>query len=469
MLGLKALEADRTRIKAAADATFTRLNTAKSEADKEAWETAVLWAKNAYAILSDASKKAAYDRKLANDTATEKPATDPLAGLLPGSGQQPAVHSTHPPPLHSDPLQRALPAGTVAAGPPFPAAGFPAPADPIQVPVVKGHSPVKRRRGLPWVPIFLSLFSLLTILGLGAVIYVVQTSPTIVLNTSGGPLIGSAIDPNGDGRAVAPPMDLSDNDRRAFDPVMGGLGGDMQPPQRPEITDSPGDLPPQVEVPEDPAPSTATPEMPATNTLSGEPAIDAPVAEMTAAPPEPTAEQIQAADAALAALSTAIKTYRWDQLQPLAEAATDAAVSQPQKELATSLFQLVDLAVYYRGGIEKALGTLQAGNELDLRDDLKIVIVETGPDKLIIRFNGKNKEYTFDSLPLLLAHKLARLSMPGDSPTTQAAMYSFQAIAPITTPPYREAAITELEKIDGEVEGAEPAKLVAAIRHLYEL
>jgi len=155
-------------------------------------------------------------------------------------------------------------------------------------------------------------------------------------------------------------------------------------------------------------------------------------------------------------------------MKQLADDAQAAAAGDQQKEQAAMMYQLVDLATFYHGGIEKGLTLLKAGNELDITDELKIVIVETGPDKLIVRFNGKNKEYTFDTIPLSLAHKIAKLTMSGDAPTSIAAKHCYQAIAAVTTQAYREAAVAELEKITEEVEGAEPAKLVAAIRLLYQ-
>jgi hypothetical protein len=128
---------------------------------------------------------------------------------------------------------------------------------------------------------------------------------------------------------------------------------------------------------------------------------------------------------------------------------------------------LADLSTYYHGALTQSIETLASGIELDLTDDLKIVIVEVAPERLVIRFNGKNKEYPMQMLPLSLAHKLASMSVAGEEATIEAAKFAYQAVAPVTTPPFREEAIANLGKISGEVEGAEPAKLIAAIRHVY--
>ncbi len=472
VLGLSVFEADRAKIKVAIESTFARLKDAKGNSESSAWETAVQWAKNAQVVLGDASKKAAYDRKLAAEHAARPPVFDPLAGVLPDAVNSGAAHpeaakpaAFHPgqgarstPPTF-DPLGGALPS---LAGPTY------VPASPVEatIPVVRNRTSGKRRSRVPWLPIFLSLFCLGAIAGLGGLVLVLQRTDPIVINTSGGPLIGSAADPDGDGRVVGPPGYVAPAERRPHDPVMGGLAGDMPPPQPPELIDESGQplaadvnpSSPDMSMPDMPPPEMAMPTQPTPEI----PGTDAPVPM-----PESTPEQIQAGEAAIAAVVDAIKQHDWIKLKPLAEKADLMAVNDLQKEQATMLYQLVDLATFYRGGIEKGLTSLHGGNELDLSPGVKVAIVEAGPDNLIIQHNGKNRPYTLDTMPLLIAHKLAKLSLPADSPTNQAAMYAFQAITPITIAEYREAAIKSLEMISAEVEGADPAKLVAAIRLVY--
>jgi hypothetical protein len=472
VLGLAVFEADRVKIKLAAERTFARLKDVKSSSDAAAWETANQWTKNAYAILGDPSKKAAYDRKLAAENASKPPVVDPLAGVLPGAPTRPTFHPGNAPQISSsivDPLAGTLPnslgVGNLAQSPPGPPGANILTAE-VAIPSVGHRRSTIHRRRFPWGAIFLSLFCLVMIAGLGGLLYLVQRGNPIVINTSGRPLVGSADDPDGDGQMVAPPGKVAVKEKRPFDPVMGGLAGDMPPPQAPVIVDETGQATSAVNEPAMPASPTAEPSMPVPPATSESPPMT-PIPAVPAPDPSPTPEQIKAGEVAILAVSNAIKQHDWVKLKSLAEKAESMAATDPQKEQAEMLFQLADLATFYRGAIEKAIGTLEAGHELDVSTDLKVVIVETSANKLIVRFNGRNKEYTYDSLPLLLAHKLALLTLPADSPTNQAAKYSYQAIASITTADYRAAAIKELEKITDEVTGAEPAKLVAAIRYVY--
>jgi len=56
--------------------------------------------------------------------------------------------------------------------------------------------------------------------------------------------------------------------------------------------------------------------------------------------------------------------------------------------------------------------------------------IEKGDDLLVVRYNEKNRSFTFDEFPFSLAHKLASFSV-SDSPTGEAAKAVYQAIAGI--------------------------------------
>ena len=103
-----------------------------------------------------------------------------------------------------------------------------------------------------------------------------------------------------------------------------------------------------------------------------------------------------------------------------AESLTEMALSNANATTAQGLFGLADLATYYRGGIELAVGKLQAGNDFSINDTFRVLVVETGEDLLTVRYNKKNRSFKFDDFPFSLAHKLASFEVP-DGPTAQAA------------------------------------------------
>ena len=511
VLGLPLFETDRVKIKAAADSKLSRLNESRASADPAAWTAAVQMVKSAQAILGDVGKKAAYDRKLAAENPPQSPAADPLAGVLPvssansASAAQPAIDPLQsflpkpaavPPPLATSPSAFASPTA-VATAPAFdasPAYDSPGAAAPVRVPVVRRASTASRKR-FPWVPVILSVFCLIALGGLFGVIYMFQQGGGgIVLDPDGNMTLASA-DGRGGARVSHREVALAAEQRQRQshgDPVMGDMAGNVSPPKPWQGTndataldpaqtavtspmagddsmsnsmddmESDSTMTPEPMTPEPTVPEPTTPEPTVPATVTPEPTTPEP--PMVA---EPTAEQLQMGAAAIDKVTNAIRRADWSNMKSLAQAAETAAAGEAQLELASSLYQLVDLATYYHGALTQSIGTLGSGIELDLTDDLKIVIVEVAPERLVIRFNGKNKEYPMQMLPLSLAHKLASMSVAGEEATIEAAKYAYQAVAPVTTPPFREEAIVSLGKITGEVEGAEPAKLIAAIRHVY--
>jgi hypothetical protein len=495
VLGLPSLEADRARIKAAIEAKLVRLADTKSQADPAAWAQASQWVKNAQAILSDASKKAAYDRKLAAENpGASAPVVDPLAGMLPTPARKPAAPA-------SDPMADFLPQGppslrTARMGQAESMVAVEeAPSEaPVAVPMVR-RRPVSTKRRMPWVPIILTVFCLAAIGGLGGLAYLMLQGKggTIVINPNGGTVLASG---EGGARMISAPGAVPDRQKQPYDPVMGGLAGKVPPPRSEQ-----GLAPEQVAPPKTPSnppmtedmdsqpmesepmdmqpgePGPMEPVTPAPNpNMVPEPMVPetpepAPTEPIPAEPPmpEPTPEEIQAGVVALTAVGTAIKQHDWANMKRLAEAAEAVAAGPQQKLLAGDLFQFVDLVSYYHGAIEKSLKTLGSGVELDLSNQVKVIVVEATPAKLIIRVNGNNREYETAKLPLGIANKLAEMSLAADPATLQAAKLSYQAMSPVTTPEIRLAAVNELEKITDEVEGAEPAKLVSVIRFLYQM
>jgi hypothetical protein len=150
-----------------------------------------------------------------------------------------------------------------------------------------------------------------------------------------------------------------------------------------------------------------------------------------------------------------------------AEAAAQAAATPEQKKMAQQLVQLAELATYYQVGVEKALNELKANETFNVTEQLQISLVEITPEKVVLRFNGRNKDYARAELPLVIVHKLASFTMPVDAPATKAAAQAYQALAPVTTPQYREQAIKALEAMPPQPDDVDPADLVAALRQVF--
>jgi hypothetical protein len=232
---------------------------------------------------------------------------------------------------------------------------------------------------------------------------------------------------------------------------------ELTPSPGPDISvaESPADEPPIQEPP--PAMSPSDSDLTMNRPDSG---------NATIAPAPLTDAMIAEANQTLAKVRDLIRQARWTEMKAAADAATQMPLTETQKVNAQSLYELAELATYYRGGIERALDDLTVGSELPVTDSFRVIVVEKAQDLLVVRYNGKNRSFTMDEFPLSLAHRLASFNIPA-SPTTTAAKAAYQAIAPKTTDAYRAEAIDWLRQINEEIEGADPKRLADTIARLF--
>ena len=204
-----------------------------------------------------------------------------------------------------------------------------------------------------------------------------------------------------------------------------------------------------------------------------EPEMKEPEPEPPTIPPEPTApkdppitdEMIAKADEQLSAVAELIQSAQWDKMKSAAEKATELPMNEEQKSKAEALYELADLATYYRGGIEKAVKDLAVGNDFAVTKDFRVIVVEKGDDFITIQYNAKQKIYNFNDLPFSLAHKLASFTIP-DSPSRKAAMSVYQWISPKATEDSRKEALEWLNSLGSGIEGADPKRIVESLQKM---
>lgn len=528
VFGLSVGERDATAIAQAIQSTIARLNAAKANADPVAWQQAAVWVKQARGVLADPVKKAQLDQTMARPAhdplagllpggAGAVPVTEPVvfragaarvlpptqsvgvdsqgAGSLPtkttATDDQPAIDpfGIDPPlpPSLSAQLATPAPAPEVSLGPAAPSAD--GAVLPIQVAKPENSKGRRRRQRFPWAAVSLGALTLASIAGIAGLIYVLNRNPGgITINLQSGAVDGGGtVDSDGAPGLGRPPADpvmgsiaaperpsrreRNDAERlAAADNWLAGLGSQSQ-----DEAAAPMGMTPEFGAEMSPEPGAPLADVAVDMTserMSGtEPAMEmAPGAASGDAPSitedEPTGDA-EAGQQALDRARQAIAAADWATMKSLAEAAVQAAGTAEQKTRASQLLQLAELASYYHGGIEQGLAGLEAGESFAITENIQVVMVEIGPEVVVVRFSGRNKEYPRQKLPLVLAHKIATFSMAADAPETIAAGHAYQAIAPISTPPYRQQAIRALEAMTEPVEGAEPVDVAAAIRDVF--
>ncbi len=510
VLGLADGEQNADTIQQAIQATIQKLREARAATNPDVWSQAAQLVQQARGILGDPQKKADLDARFgiisisAEDefgddgfgdesfeddgfTAPQPATADPLAGLLPNANPLAPVAAPSAP-----------------ESPQFNLSTQPAASSPATVSVATDSAPTfappklktstpKLRRKRSSLPMLLFGFVIIgmTFTAMAMAYYLVWGPGQIAINTSGnGIQISSGAAGSEETSQVSPPTGSPAVERkRERDPIMGSLGpelpGDtdqyvapMEPDNASEMAMNDAapamDAPMQAMTPDSMTPDSMTPDnmtpdaMPTPEAATPDPEM-MPVQETMpmpeAVPPDP--QMVEAAAAAIEQAKAAIKKADWANMASLAEKAGAAAVTDEQRQAADSMFQLADLATFYRGGIERALKDLTIGNTFEVTEGLEIVIVDVTAEKLTIRSAAKNRSYSVNELPLALAHKLASFHVDPDA-TGTAAKAAYQAITPVSTEPYREESIMWLGEINDEIAGAERDKLIAAIRMVYE-
>ncbi|WP_372721137.1 hypothetical protein [Novipirellula sp.] len=440
------------------------------------------------------------------------PQGNPLAPQMPPSPQTPAAPATAPQ-IAAAPIPAVSAPASDTPMPTF--AEAPASATAAAPIAIKKKKPTKRRRRsmAGWLVFIGCAAAILAMVG--ALVWVVMTKPGSIAITAKDGSFTLSTTPAGSGNnATATAASAGRVNARPADPIMGNLGSNRPADDSPDHPQSSNPNPNGEQAPngfgngQDERQPPATESMPAqpmmpTESMPNEPMptepelaqpdpMVAPPADETAAdmPPSdsssiPSADPLQTppiaapemipvetmsketiaeTEALITKARTAIKTADWNQLRAVHDAAANAPLSEEQKPRAEPLFETADLATYYRGAIERGVATLQTGSDFELTETLRVIVVEKGPDRLVIRFNATIKAYTFDELPPRLADKLASFALNEGDPTAIAAQAVYQAIAPKSTDIHRQDALEKLEAFSAEVEGANPKRIAEALR-----
>lgn len=513
IIGVPSGESDATAIEQAFRKTAAKLNAVRADCEPQSWAQAAKALKSARAMLIDAGSKVEHDAKLATGSGRGIQSTtgklmavagrqrgeaehDPLRGLVPTvdplapfdmDAAAKRASLLQPPPLpkadavdqpeddHPDDGSFEV-EGTgetrqilgrdsdqpEAAVPDFVTAENPS----LGTPLVRR---IKRRRRFPVASVLLGLF----VIGmLGGVAWLVHELVSREESRSTQSQVAMA----GGTRQEDAAQDVGrprERETRAVDPVMGGLGGGVEPPQskknpvfEEEFPSMPAqDLPADASAsaPEMEAPMAGdSPEMVEVNNEPSSP-DDAMMPEKEV----PSAANEAAGEAALKAAGDSILKSEWEQMKRLCEVAVEAAANERQTENAKRLFAVADLADYYHIGLKKALSELQSGNSFMLTDQIEVNVVEAGPDQIVLQVGGRPRTYLFAEMPFILVHRLGEFSMSKDDPFVVAAKAVFQTIYPKAIEQDRKQARDWLLELPEEVNDVRPHEVAETLQKLY--
>ncbi|OYP37630.1 hypothetical protein [Rhodopirellula sp. MGV] len=498
VFGLESGEQDLERVKSAIRNAYRNLRGTRDSAPPQSWKQALKLAEAARQVLEDPDKKRELDAKLLAaaapkppaDVAVANPVADPLADLLPKSNpissqsapapsgqpvpnQAAAVLGLPPlgapppgtPPLGTPPSAQASPSVPT----PAPVASTTIPGLPTQPQVAVQAEPVVMPQSVGWAPpkatpgrrrkrknTGMLMFGVLVLAMIGGIIYLMlrflDDKPIQLARTTDG---GYVVSQPNDSNAARDPRAKSDGVMAAAPSSGIASAVPRQPSKFTPPSDTPASQPMMGQQPMS-DPSMTEPTMP-------EEAM--PNLAMASSPP---ATEMASADQgeAIASLEQLIKDANWDKMKPEADRLLKQNLPGDQGKRVSTLYDIADLASYYRGGIVRGLQSLKTGNTFDVVEGFPVIVVQASASSLTVQYDRKNKQYTIDTLPPALVTVLASKTLNHELSDVKAALSLYRLIHPSTNDDYRKDAWVQLESVDGQLKDLDSANLIKVAKEL---
>ena len=180
----------------------------------------------------------------------------------------------------------------------------------------------------------------------------------------------------------------------------------------------------------------------------------------------PTKEQLAQLEAALKKARLALSEQSFDDAEAEAVKAKQVAILPEHQALAERLRLAIDHMKLFRPALSEAASNLEAAETIKVGSSTIVAIVETFPDKIIVRVNGMNKTFSFATIPPGLAVAILDLKRIGGEPDSRILKAMYVATA-------KDADAEDMAKARGwlqEVEGRDPnaAALLMFLDDSYE-
>jgi hypothetical protein len=186
--------------------------------------------------------------------------------------------------------------------------------------------------------------------------------------------------------------------------------------------------------------------------------------------PEPTSKPTPSELAEFAQLMKEAKAALGDFTFDEGEAALDKAervAKLPEHQAKVQrLKQVADMAKKFRQAIEATMAKLEAGEVIKIGNS-EAAVVESNPNKIVLRMNGQNRSYTISDLPLGLAAGLGERSLDVNNPTTRLLKGSYVLLDKRADPSQIKKAKTWWE--EAQLNGADIRELLPVFTDKYEL
>ncbi|MBI1903454.1 MAG: hypothetical protein HYS13_20315 [Planctomycetia bacterium] len=218
-------------------------------------------------------------------------------------------------------------------------------------------------------------------------------------------------------------------------------GGDGRNPAVPQAGSNPGDTPePTTNSGDKPMPDpmagtpTETPKPPPPDTPSVPTETPKPPSDTPKPPADPPSDP--KVDKAVAEALMAVRFYLAHRDLEAAKAQLESARKIAAPRHAAELDRVGRLHHYvaeFWRAVAESIKMLDGGDQITIAG-ITLGIVETGPDLLIVRQNGRNRTYRMEDMPRGLAHGLAERWLNKDEAASPLLMAAFHTVNPTSEP-----------------------------------
>jgi hypothetical protein len=135
--------------------------------------------------------------------------------------------------------------------------------------------------------------------------------------------------------------------------------------------------------------------------------------------PKPTAAELGDLSTLMKDAKTALGSFAFEDAEEALEKALKLAKLPEHRAKVLRLKNVAELAKKFRQAIVATMTKLEASEVIKVGTSTEAIVVESSPQKLVMRVAGQNKTYTVDDLPLGLAANLGERSLNADDPSTK--------------------------------------------------
>lgn len=135
-------------------------------------------------------------------------------------------------------------------------------------------------------------------------------------------------------------------------------------------------------------------------------------------PPMPTAAELAELSGLMKEAKAALGDFSFAEAETALEQAAKVAKLPEHQAAVGRLKTLGEMAKRFRQAIAESMAQLEAGDVIKVGASTEAAVVESSPEKLVIRAAGRNRTYTLDDMPLGLAVSIGERSLSADDPKT---------------------------------------------------